>query len=81
MRRQSAGCCKPVLARYESYWRPSIIESSLVTILIKRLEYEHVVRLDADMLKAKDSYVGMTRGLKFLTMLGISRSLSAKRSS
>lgn len=48
------------------------------TLLVKGLEYDHAVILDADSLDAKDLYVAMTRGSKFLTIIGTSRYLPVK---
>ncbi len=48
------------------------------TLLVKGLEYDHTVILDADALDAKDLYVAMTRGSKSLTIIGTSRHLPAK---
>lgn len=39
------------------------------TLLVKGLEYEHAVILDADSLSIKDLYVAMTRGSKSLTII------------
>ena len=39
------------------------------TLLVKGLEYDHAVILDADSLDAKDLYVAMTRGAKTLTII------------
>jgi AAA domain len=39
------------------------------TLLVKGLEYDHAVILDADSLTAKDLYVAMTRGSKSLTII------------
>lgn len=48
------------------------------TLLVKGLEYDHAVILDADILDAKDLYVAMTRGSKTLTIIGAARQLPAK---
>lgn len=48
------------------------------TLLVKGLEYDHAVILDADALDAKDLYVAMTRGSKTLTIIGAERHLPAK---
>lgn len=48
------------------------------TLLVKGLEYDHAVILDADALNAKDLYVAMTRGSKSLTIIGTCRHLPAK---
>ena len=48
------------------------------TLLVKGLEYEHAVILDADILDAKDLYVAMTRGSNTLTIIGAERYLPAK---
>lgn len=48
------------------------------TLLVKGLEYDHAVILDADALDAKHLYVAMTRGSKSLTIIGTSRYLPAK---
>lgn len=48
------------------------------TLLVKGLEYDHAVVLDADALDAKDLYVAMTRGSKSLTIIGTSRHLPAR---
>lgn len=48
------------------------------TLLVKGLEYDHAVILDADALDAKDLYVAMTRGSKSLTIIGASRYLPTK---
>lgn len=48
------------------------------TLLVKGLEYDHAVILDADALNAKDLYVAMTRGSKSLTMIGTGRYLPGK---
>ncbi|PWE16092.1 AAA family ATPase [Alcaligenes faecalis] len=48
------------------------------TLLVKGLEYDHAVILDADTLDAKDLYVAMTRGAKTLTIVGAQRHLPAK---
>jgi len=39
------------------------------TLLVKGLEYDHAIILDADSLNAKDLYVAMTRGAKSLTII------------
>lgn len=39
------------------------------TLLVKGLEYDHAVILDADSLDLKDLYVAMTRGAKSLTII------------
>lgn len=39
------------------------------TLLVKGLEYDHVIILDADSLNSKDLYVAMTRGAKSLTII------------
>jgi hypothetical protein len=48
------------------------------TLLVKGLEYDHAVILDADALNAKDLYVAMTRGSKSLTIIGTARYLPAR---
>ena len=48
------------------------------TLLVKGLEYDHAVILDADTLDAKDLYVAMTRGAKTLTIVSEQRYLPAK---
>ena len=48
------------------------------TLLVKGLEYEHAVILDADILDAKDLYVAMTRGSRTLTIIGTERLLPAR---
>lgn len=48
------------------------------TLLVKGLEYDHAVILDADALDAKDLYVAMTRGSKSLTIIGSKHYLPAK---
>ncbi len=48
------------------------------TLLIKGLEYDHAIVLDADNLDAKNLYVAMTRGRKSLTVLSATRELKAK---
>ena len=48
------------------------------TLLVKGLEYDHAVILDADALDAKDLYVAMTRGSKTLTIIGSERHLPAR---
>lgn len=48
------------------------------TLLVKGLEYDHAVILDADTLDAKDLYVAMTRGSKSLTIIGAKRHLPAR---
>ncbi len=48
------------------------------TLLVKGLEYDHAVILDADALDAKDLYVAMTRGAKTLTIVGEQRLLPAR---
>ncbi|WHQ45344.1 UvrD-helicase domain-containing protein [Alcaligenes faecalis] len=48
------------------------------TLLVKGLEYEHAVILDADSLDAKDLYVAMTRGSKSLTIIGTKRHVPAR---
>ncbi|TXH45250.1 MAG: hypothetical protein E6Q92_03625 [Burkholderiaceae bacterium] len=48
------------------------------TLLVKGLEYDHAVILDADALDAKDLYVAMTRGSKTLTIIGSERNLPAR---
>ena len=45
------------------------------TLLVKGLEYDHAVVLDADSLSAKHLYVAMTRGSQSLTIIGSSRYL------
>lgn len=48
------------------------------TLLVKGLEYDHVVILNADLLDANDLYVAMTRGSKSLTIIGTGRYLPEK---
>lgn len=48
------------------------------TLLVKGLEYDHAVILDADSLDAKDLYVAMTRGAKTLTIVGGQQHLPAR---
>lgn len=48
------------------------------TLLVKGLEYDHVVILDADTLDAKHLYVAMTRGSKSITIIGSGRYLPGK---
>lgn len=48
------------------------------TLLVKGLEYDHAVILDADSLDAQDLYVAMTRGAKTLTIVGEQRHLPAR---
>lgn len=48
------------------------------TLLVKGLEYDHAIILDADSLNSKDLYVAMTRGSKSLTIIGENRCLPAK---
>lgn len=48
------------------------------TLLVKGLEYDHAVILEADALNAKDLYVAMTRGAKSLTFIGTNRCLPIK---
>lgn len=48
------------------------------TLLVKGLEYDHAVILDADTLDAKDLYVAMTRGAKTLTIIGEQRYLPVR---
>ena len=48
------------------------------TLLVKGLEYDHAIILDADALDAKDLYVAMTRGSKSLTIIGAERHLPAR---
>lgn len=43
------------------------------TLLVKGLEFDHAVILDADSLDPKDLYVAMTRGTKSLTIIGSGR--------
>lgn len=47
------------------------------TLLVKGLEYDHAVILDADSLGVKDLYVAMTRGSKSLTILLTGKPLPA----
>ncbi len=47
------------------------------TLLVKGLEYDHAVILDADALDAKHLYVAMTRGSKSLTLICAGRELPA----
>lgn len=48
------------------------------TLLVKGLEYDHAVILDADSMDSKDLYVAMTRGSKSLTIIGTKRHLPAR---
>jgi hypothetical protein len=48
------------------------------TLLVKGLEYDHAVILDADAMDARDLYVAMTRGSKSLTIIGTARHLPAR---
>lgn len=48
------------------------------TLLVKGLEYDHAVILNADALDAKDLYVAMTRGSKSLTIIGAGRYLPTR---
>lgn len=45
------------------------------TLLVKGLEYDHAVILDANSLRTKDLYVAMTRGSKSLTIILTSKQL------
>lgn len=47
------------------------------TLLVKGLEYDHAVILDADSLDVKDLYVAMTRGAKSLTIIHTGNPLPA----
>ncbi|MCX8959099.1 hypothetical protein EHW65_18235 [Erwinia psidii] len=59
--------------------RPLIHQKLIgTTLLVKGLEYDHAVILDADVLDAKHLYVAMTRGSKSLTIIGASRYLPGK---
>jgi hypothetical protein len=49
------------------------------TLLVKGLEYDHAVILDADSLGLKELYVAMTRGSKSLTFITKSDSLPSDR--
>lgn len=48
------------------------------TLLVKGLEYDHAVVLNADSLNAKHLYVAMTRGSKSLTIISSTRYLPAE---
>lgn len=48
------------------------------TLLVKGLEYDHAVILDADVLDVKHLYVAMTRGSKSLTIIGSERYIPGK---
>lgn len=48
------------------------------TLLVKGLEYDHAVILNAGALDAKDLYVAMTRGSKTLTIIGTVRHLPTR---
>lgn len=48
------------------------------TLLVKGLEYDHAVVLDADSLSAKDLYVAMTRGSKSLTLICTGKGILGK---
>lgn len=48
------------------------------TLLVKGLEYDHAVVLNAEALDAKDLYVAMTRGSKSLTIISTGRYLPGK---
>jgi len=59
--------------------RPLIHQKLIgTTLLVKGLEYDHAVILDADVLDAKHLYVAMTRGSKSLTIIGTGRYLPVK---
>ncbi|MHA6860357.1 hypothetical protein [Ralstonia pseudosolanacearum] len=45
------------------------------TLLVKGLEYDHAILLDADSLELKELYVAMTRGSKSLTIISNSNTL------
>lgn len=45
------------------------------TVLVKGLQFDHCIILDADSLRAKDLYVALTRGAKTLTIVSRSTSL------
>lgn len=45
------------------------------TLLVKGLEYDHAILLDADSLELKELYVAMTRGSKSLTIISNSSAL------
>ena len=51
--------------------------ASLPGLLVKGLEYDHAVILDADAPDAKDLYVDMVRGSKSLAIVGAQRHLPA----
>jgi DNA helicase-2/ATP-dependent DNA helicase PcrA len=46
------------------------------TLLVKGLEFDHCVLLDADGLGAKDLYVALTRGARSLTVLSRAQTIS-----
>lgn len=46
------------------------------TVLVKGLEFDHCVILDADSLTVKDLYVALTRGAKSLTILSKTQTLT-----
>ncbi len=48
------------------------------THLIKGLEFDHAIVLDADNLSRKNLYVAITRGVKSLTILSATRTLTPK---
>ncbi len=49
------------------------------TLLVKGLEFDHAVILDADSLDTKHLYVAMTRGSKSLTIIGNGRHVPVER--
>jgi DNA helicase-2/ATP-dependent DNA helicase PcrA len=50
------------------------------TLLLKGLEFDHAIVLDADDMNANNLYVALTRGSKTLTVVSKSRILTPKAS-
>ena len=48
------------------------------TLLVKGLEFDHAVIIDADSLSRKNLYVGLTRPIRSLTILSHSRQITSQ---
>jgi hypothetical protein len=74
------GAVERVRNRFRIYGRPS--ESRVISrpLLVKGLEYSHVVLLDADLYTAPELYVALTRGSKTVTVISESPIVTPKRS-
>jgi len=67
-----------VRSRTRRIGRPMAKRAFGTTLLVKGLEFDHAVVLDADEMNANNLYVALTRGVKTLTVVSKSRIITPK---